>query len=106
MPSLEEAQASEALAATAGSEGLGSAGDDAEENSARDAEQAGVPGALGMELRWEPLAEGEPRPVLPRQEYARLLTASRRRARSGGREVGGAWRSSWPAQWGGLRPGE
>merc|ERR1711957_301290 len=35
--------------------------------------------APGPQLRWEPFVEGEPRPLLAPEEYARRVSASRRR---------------------------
>jgi len=50
---------------------LGSSG------ASSDIDEAGVPHA--PQLRWEPFMEGETRPVLSPEEYARRVTASRRR---------------------------
>jgi len=46
-------------------------------SASSDIEEGGVPHA--PQLRWEPFIEGETRPVLSPEEYARRVTASRRR---------------------------
>lgn len=55
---------------------------------------SGAEAPPGPQLRWEPLREGEAKPVLPPEEYARRLTASRRRMQALHAETFA--RRSWP----------